>query len=101
MKTSSAVALLVGGAVVVGGIAWAVSKKSSTEPEPEQQDDPRVVRVYDGFNNTPGVWAFQIYAGPATQGTPPVVLHGPDGPYASQEAAQTAGNNWLAEHPLV
>ena len=97
MKSSSAVALLIGGAIVVGGIAWAVS--SSKEEEEKPQVDPRIVRVYE---DQAGVWSFVIYAGPSTPGVPPVILTPqPIGPFASKEAAETAGANWLAEHPLV
>lgn len=95
MKSSSAFALLLAVAAVGGGIVY-LSTKSSTPK------DVRRVRVFAGFGDNPEVWAFTVDNGmPPRPGQPPVLLHGPDGPYASQEAAQTAGNNWLTEHPLV
>jgi hypothetical protein len=86
--------LLVAGAAVGGG--WWLYKHMKT---PAGTADKRVVQTYAGFENNPDIWAFVIYAGPPVAGTPPIPLHGPDGPYATQAAAAAAGQNWLAEHP--
>ncbi len=97
MKSSSVIATVLVLGVAVGGGIYLMNKSKGTSVT-----DVRVVKTYAGFGDNPDVWAFVIYAGPQTApGRPPVILHGPDGPYASKEAAETAGANWLSEHPLV
>jgi hypothetical protein len=94
MKTSSVVLAIASVAVV--GIGIAVALKSGEETP---QTDPRVVKTYtDGQ----GVWWSAVYSGPSSPTVPAALLTPkPLGPFADQQAATTAGNNWISEHPLV
>jgi hypothetical protein len=70
------------------GILYLVTKGSSSGGGGDNQ--PRTLKVYEGEQ---GVWSFAISQG----GT---VIH-EEGPFVSQEAAQTAGDNWLAANPVL
>jgi len=83
----------------VGGGYWLYKKMNAPSAATPTTGDMRVVQTYAGFNNNPDLWAFAIYNGRQRPGQPAPLIYGPDGPYASQAAAQAAGQSWLAENP--
>lgn len=89
MKQSTTALLAVLGLAAAGGVIYLATKGSGSSGGGDNQ--ARVVKVFQGQDD---VWQFTISQG----GT---VVHGPEGPFASQEAAQTAGDNWLAANPVL
>jgi hypothetical protein len=85
MKAQNMIGGLIVLALVGGGIAFALSSG-----KPKIRED-RHVQVYEGDS---GIWTFAILQNNTT-------IYVDPGPYATQEAAQIAGDSWLAANPVV
>lgn len=93
MKSSSVVGVLAVLAIAGGGI-YLLTRDGA-------QKDTRSVVTQQGLGQNEQTWSFSIVQGIPKPGTPSLIIYGPDGPYATEDAARQAGLNWIAAHALV